>query len=147
MSKGIGKVGSKRPETIGVFLLPREKRQQMHFIQTPVGIASQAFDGKCRSYEPGHAPHHIQLRLASESSSEPANWVGIEPPSTVKLVIDGKVRSFYNHHADTIQDLITIHLDSKLVWVERFRVLFIEIPNGRCFAFNFSTQPIEACSN
>ena len=119
----------------------------MHFIQTPVGIASQAFDGKCRSYEPGHAPHHIQLRLASESNRVAADWVGIESPSTVKLAIDGTVRSFYNHHADTIRDLITIHLDSKLVWVERFRVLFLEKPNGGGFAFNFSTQPIDVCSN
>jgi len=118
----------------------------MHFIQTPVGIASQVYDGQCRSYAPGHAPHHIQLRLASESSSVPADWVGIESPSTVKLSIDGEARSFYNHHAETIQDLITIHLDIELVWVERFRVLFIENPNGGGFAFNFSTQPIDACA-
>ena len=147
VSTGIGKVGSKSPETIGVFLLPQEKRQQMHFIQTPVGIASQAFDGKCRSYEPGHAPHHIQLRLASESSRVPADWVGIESPSTVWLAIDGEVKSFYNHHADTIQDLINIHLDHELFWVERFRVLFVEKSNGGGFAFNFSAQPISACSN
>ncbi len=119
----------------------------MHFIQTPVGLASQVFDGKCRSYEPGHAPHHIQLRLASEASSVPADWVGIESPSTVRLAIDGEVKSFYNHHADTIQDLMIIHLDSKLVWVERFRVLFLEKFNGGGFAFNFSTKPIDACSN
>jgi hypothetical protein len=119
----------------------------MHFIQTPSGIASQVYDGQCRSYEPGHAPHHIQLRLASESSRVPADWVGIESPSTVKLAIDGVVRSFYNHHADTIQDLRSIHLDGELVWVERFRVLFIEKSNGGGFAFNFSTKPIEACSH
>jgi hypothetical protein len=119
----------------------------MHFIQTPVGIASQAFDGKCRSYEPGHAPHHIQLRLASESSRVPADWIGIESPSTVRLAIAGEVKSFYNHHADTIQDLVTIHLDSKLAWVERFRVLFLENANGGGFAFNFSTQTIGACSD
>ena len=119
----------------------------MHFIQTPSGIASQVYDGQCRSYEPGHAPHHIQLRLASESSRVRADWVGIESPSTVKLAIDGVVRSFYNHHADTIQDLRSIHLDGELVWVERFRVLFIEKSNGGGFAFNFSTKPIEACSH
>ncbi len=117
----------------------------MHFIQTPAGIASQVFDGKCRSYEPGHAPHHIQLRLASESSRVPADWAGVESPNTVRLVIDGKVRTFFNHHADTIQDLITIHLDSKLVWVERFRVLFLEKSNGGGFAFSISRQPIEDC--
>ena len=118
----------------------------MHFIQTPVGIASQAFDGKCRSYAPGHAPHHIQLRLASESRRVPAELVGTESPNSVTLLIDGEVILFYNHHRDTIQDLITIHFDSELFWVERFRVLFIEIPNGGGFAFNFSTQPIDACA-
>jgi hypothetical protein len=118
----------------------------MHFVNTPLGLASQAFDGKCRSYEPGHAPHHIQLRLASESHRVPADWVGIESPSTVRLAIDGEVRSFYNHHADTIQDLITIHLDGELVWVERFRVLFLEKSDGGGFAFNFSNQPIESCN-
>ena len=119
----------------------------MHFLQTPVGIASQAFDGKCRSYEPGHALHHIQLRLASESNRVPVDWVGIKSPSIVRLAIDGEVRSFYNHHGGMIQDLITIHSDSELVWVERFRVLFLEKSNGGGFAFNFSTQPIGACSN
>ena len=119
----------------------------MHFIQTPSGMASQVYDGQCRSYEPGHSPHHIQLRLASESSRVPADWVGIESPSTVRLAVDGEVSAFYNHHANTIQDLITIHLDSKLVWVERFRVLFLEQANGGGFAFNVSMQPIDACSN
>jgi hypothetical protein len=118
----------------------------MHYIQTPRGIASQVYDGQCRSYAPGHAPHHIQLRLASESSRVPADWVGIESPSTVTLSIAGELKSFYNHHAETIQDLINIHLDSELFWVERFRVLFIEIPSGGGFAFNFSTQPIDACA-
>jgi hypothetical protein len=117
----------------------------MHFVQTPVGIASQAFDGKCRSFEPGHSPHHIQLRLASESSRVPAEWVGVESPNTVRLTIDGEVRSFYNHHADTIQDLITIHLDSKLFWVERFRVLIIQTASAEGFAFNLSNEPIDGC--
>jgi hypothetical protein len=119
----------------------------MHFVNTPLGLASQVFDGKCRSYAPGHAPHHIQLRLASGSSRVLADWVGIESPSTVTLSIDGEVRSFYNHHADTIQDLISIHLDSKSFWVERFRVLFIEKSTGGGFAFNFSKEPITTCQN
>jgi hypothetical protein len=117
----------------------------MHFIQTPAGVAAQAFDGKCRSYDPGHAPHYIQLRLASESSRLISEWVGIESPSAFKLSIGGEVRSFYNHHPHTIQDLITIHLDSTLVWVERFRVLIIETASAEGFAFNLSNEPIEAC--
>jgi hypothetical protein len=119
----------------------------MHFMQTSVGLASQAFDGKCRSYEPGHAPHHIQLRLASESNRVPADWVGIESPITVRLAIDGEVRSFYNHHAGTIQDLITIHCGSKLFWVERFRVLFVSKSSGEGFAFNLSKTPISSCND
>ncbi len=119
----------------------------MHFIQTPAGLASQAFDGKCRSFEPGHAPHHIQLRLASEEIRIPADCVGIESPRTVRLALDGEVKSFYNHHADTIQDLITIHLGSKLFWVERFRVLFIRKSSGEGFVFNLSKTPISACND
>ena len=118
----------------------------MHFIQTPSGIASQVYDGQCRSYEPGHAPHYIQLRKASESSRVPARWVGIESPTTVNLSIEGVVTSFSNHHAETIRDLVTIHSDSQLAWVDDFRVLFIETSNGAGFAFNFSRQPIDACA-
>lgn len=119
----------------------------MHFIQTPAGIASQAFDGKCQSFEAGHAPHHIQLRLASESIRVPAHWIGVDSPNSVTLSVEGEVRSFYNHHPVTIQDLLTIHLDSELFWVERFRVLFIEKSNGGGFAFNLSRQPINDCPN
>ena len=117
----------------------------MHFIQTPVGIASQAFDGKCRSFEPGHSPHHIQLRLASESSRVPATWIGIELPSTVLLSINGVVRIFSNHHPETIQDLKTIHPNSELAWVEEFRILVLHTTNTEGFAFNLSSGPIQNC--
>jgi hypothetical protein len=117
----------------------------MHFIKTPIGIAGQAFDGQCRSYDPGHAPHYIQLRKAFESTRMPATWVGIESPNIVKLSIDGIVRTFSNHHSETIRDLVTIHSGSELAWVEDFQVLIIEtvIPEG--FAFSLSRQPIELC--
>ena len=117
----------------------------MHFIKTPMGVAGQAFDGKCRSYEPGHSPHYIQLRKAFESTRVPAEWVGIESPNTVKLSIDGILRSFSNHHPETIQDLVTIHSASELAWVEDFRVLFLETSDLKGFAFNLSKQPIDLC--
>ena len=117
----------------------------MHFIQTPVGVAGQAFDGKCRSYDPGHAPHYIQLRKAFESIRVPADWVGIEPPTIVKFLIEGNVRSLYNHHPETIQDLLTIHSNSTLTWVEDFRVLIIETPGSGGFAFSLSRESIKTC--
>lgn len=117
----------------------------MHFIQTPVGIASQAFDGKCRSFEPGHSPHHIQLRLASESSRVPAKWIGIESPNTVLLSINEVVRLFSNHHPEIIQDLKTIHSNSELAWVEEFRILVLQTANNEGFAFNLSSEPIQDC--
>jgi hypothetical protein len=75
----------------------------------------------------------------------PAKWVGIESPNTVKLSIDGIVRSFSNHHPETIQDLVTIHSASELAWVEDFRVLIIETTSPEGFAFSLSRQPIEVC--
>jgi hypothetical protein len=75
----------------------------------------------------------------------PAKWVGIEPPNTVKLSIDGIVRSFSNHHPETIQDLVTIHTGNELAWVEDFRVLIIETRSPEGFAFSLSRQPIEVC--
>lgn len=119
----------------------------MHFIQTPMGVAGQAFDGKCRSYEPGHSPHYIQIRKAFESSRVPAEWVGIESPNTVKLSIGGIVRSFSNHHPETIQDLVTIHSASELAWVEDFRVLVIETTSPEGFAFSLSRQQINDCTD
>lgn len=118
----------------------------MHFINTPLGLAGQAYDGKCRSYDPGHALHYIQLRKASESGRAPAVWVGIESPVTVKFSIGGELMTLFSHHSGTIQDLITIHADSNLVWVEEFRVLFIESSSAGGFAFNLSRQPIAACA-
>ena len=134
---------SKAPDTIGTF--PRNEAS-MHFMQTAIGLASQAFDGKCRSYDPGRAPHYIQLRKAFESIRVPADWVGIEPQTTVKFLIDGNVRSFYNHHPETIQDLLTAHSNSTLTWVEHFRVLIIETPGAGGFAFNLSRESIETCN-
>ncbi len=144
--KGIGKVGSKKPRRYRGFFIALEKRHQMHFIETPIGVAGQAFDGKCRSYEPGHSPHYIQLRKAFESTRVPAEWVGVESPNTVKLSIDGIVGSFSNHHPETIQDLVTIHSASELAWVEDFRVLIIETTSPEGFAFSLSRQPIEVCT-
>jgi hypothetical protein len=144
--KGIGKVGSKKPRRYRGFSIALEKRHHMHFIKTPMGIAGQAFDGKCLSYEPGHSPHYIQLRKASESARVPAKWVGIESPNTVKLSIDGIVRSFSNHHVETIQDLVTIHSESRLAWVEDFRVLILETTSSEGFAFSLSRQTIELCT-
>ena len=118
----------------------------MHYVETAIGVASQAFDGKCRSYDPGHAPHYIQLRKAFESTRVPAKWIGIESPNAVSLSIDGVVRFFWNHHAETIQDLITIHSDSNLAWSEDFRVLIVGTAYSEGFAFSFSRQPIEACA-
>jgi hypothetical protein len=117
----------------------------MHYVRTPIGIAGQAFDGKCRSYDPGHAPHYIQLRKAFESNRVPAEWLGIELPSTVKLSIDGIIRTFSNHHPEIIQDLVTVHPNSNLAWSEEFRVLIIETVSPEGFAFNLSRKPIEAC--
>jgi hypothetical protein len=119
----------------------------MHFISTPVGIAGQAFDGKCRSYEPGHSPHYIQLRKAVESTRVPAECVGTSLPSTVFLSIEGIVRTFSNHHAETIQDLITIHPGVKLSWSEDLRVLFLETADLEGFAFNLSREPIDVCQH
>jgi hypothetical protein len=138
--------GLKSPDAIGAFFIAPEKSHHMHFIKTPIGVAGQAFDGKCRSYEPGHSPHYIQLRKAFESNRVPAEWVGIESPNTVKLSIDGIVRSFSNHHPETIQDLVTIHSASELAWVEDFRVLIIETTSPEGFAFSLSRQPIEVCT-
>ena len=118
----------------------------MHYVETAIGVASQAFDGKCRSYDPGHAPHYIQLRKAFESTRVPAECVGIESPNTVLLSIEGVVRSFWNHHPETIQDLITIHSDSNLAWSEDFRVLIVGTADSEGFAFSLSRQPIEACA-
>jgi hypothetical protein len=119
----------------------------VHFVKTPIGVAGQAFDGKCRSYEPGHAPHYIQLREAFDSTRLSAEWVGIELPSTVKFSINGIVRAFSNHHPETIQDLVTIHPNCNLAWVDEFRVLIIETLSSEGFAFNLSRQPIEACAD
>ena len=119
----------------------------MHFIMTPLGLAGQAVDGKCRSYDPGHSPHFIQLRKAFESARVPAEWVGVDSPNTVKLSIDGIVRSFSNHHPETIQDLVTIHSGSGLAWVEDFRLLIIETTSPEGFAFSLSKQPIEDCTD
>ena len=146
MPKGIGKVGSDKPRGYQGFFVALEKRQLVHFVNTPIGVAGQAFDGKCRSYDPGHAPHYIQLRKAFASNRVPAEWVGIELPSTVKFSIDGAVRSFSNHHPETIQDLVTIHPNSNLTWVDEFRVLIIETMSPEGFAFNLSRQKIKACS-
>lgn len=118
----------------------------MHYVETAIGVACQTFDGKCRSYDPGHAPHYIQLRKAFESTRAPAKWISIELPNTVVLSIKGVVRSFWNHHAETIQDLITIHSDSNLSWSEDFRVLIVGTADSEGFAFNFSRQPIEPCA-
>jgi hypothetical protein len=118
----------------------------MYFVKTPIGVAGQAFDGKCKSYDPGHAPHYIQLRKAFESNRVRAVWVGIELPSTVIFSADGIVKTFSNHHPETIQDLVTIHPNSNLAWSEEFRVLIIETLSPEGFAFNLSRQPIEACS-
>jgi hypothetical protein len=117
----------------------------MHYIQTAAGVASQAFDGMCRSYDPGHAPHYIQLRKAFESRREPAEWIGVESPSKVKFAIDGILLNFFNHHPQTIEDLIKIHSDCKVTWVEDFRVLIFETADSEGFAFNLSRQPIDAC--
>jgi hypothetical protein len=117
----------------------------MHFIQTAAGLASQAFDGKCRSCDPGHAPHQIQLRKAFESSRVPATWIGIEAPDTVFLSINDVARSFSNHHPETIQDLMVIHPNSELAWVEEFRILVLQTSKGEGFAFNLSSGPIQQC--
>jgi hypothetical protein len=117
----------------------------VHFIKTPRGVAGQAFDGKCRSYDPGHSPHYIQLRKAFESSRVPAKLVGIELPSTVLLSIGDVVTAYSNHHPDTIQDLISIHSDGELVWFEDFRVLALETAGPEGFAFNLSSKPIDPC--
>ena len=117
----------------------------MHFIQTPIGLAGQAFDGKCNSYDPGHAPHYIQLRKAFESSRVPAFLVGIESPDTALISIHEVVRSFFNHHPETIQDLLTIHPNSELAWVEEFRILVLQTHDGEGFAFNLSKGPIQHC--
>jgi hypothetical protein len=117
----------------------------MHFIKTPRGVAGQAFDGKCQSYDPGHSPHYIQLRKAFESSRVSAKFVGIQLPSTVLLSIRGVVQEYFNHHPDTIQDLITIHSDCELAWFEDFRVLALETAGPEGFAFNLTSKPICPC--
>lgn len=119
----------------------------MHFIKTPMGVAGQAFHVKCRRYDTGHSPHYIQLRMAFQSDRVPAKWVGIESPNTVKLSIDGIIKSFSNHHPETIQDLVTIHSGSRLAWVEEFRILIIETTTPEGFAFSLSRQPIEDCAD
>ena len=108
-------------------------------------MAAQAFDGKCKSYEPGHSPHYIQLRKAFETSSVPAKLLRIEHPSTVVLSIAGVVRSFWNHHPEIIQDLLTIHAGSRLAWCEEFRVLSLAATFPEGFAFSLSRQPIDSC--
>ena len=118
----------------------------MHFMQTAIGLAGQAFDGKCRSYDPGHAPHQIQLRKAFESSRVPANWIEIESPNTVLLSINEVVRLFFNHHPETIQDLLTIHPNSELAWVEEFRILILQTSAAEGFAFNLSIGPMQRCN-
>lgn len=118
----------------------------MHFVKTPIGVAGQTFDAKCRSYDPGHAPHGIQLRNEFESNQVRAVWVGIELPSTAKFSIDGVVKTISNHHPQTIQNLVTIHPSSNLAWVEAFRVLIFETVGSEGFAFNLSRSPIEACA-
>ena len=143
---GIGKVGRHMPRSYRGFFVALEKGQFMHFVKTPIGVAGQAFDGRCRSYDPGHAPHYIQLRKAFESNRVRAVWVGVELPSTVKLSIDGIVKTFSNHHPQTIQDLVTIHPGSNLAWVEEFRVLIIETAGPAGFAFNLSRNAIGACA-
>jgi len=117
----------------------------MHYVQTAVGVAGQAFDGKCRSYDPGHAPHYIQLRKAFESGRTPATFVGIELPNTVLLSIGGVVRQFFNHHPDTIQDLIKIHSGGQLAWFEDFRVLALETNGPEGFVFSLAAKPINPC--
>jgi hypothetical protein len=119
----------------------------MHFIQTAAGLASQAFDGKCRSYDPGHAPHQIQLRKAFESSRVPAAWIGIEAPNTLFLLINEVVTTFSNHHPETIQDLMVIHPNSELAWVEDFRILVLQTSKAEGFAFNLSSEPIQQCGH
>ena len=117
----------------------------MHFVKLSRGVASQAFDGKCRSYEPGHSPHYIQLRKASESSRVEAKFVGVELPSKVCLSIEGVIIPFSNHHPDIIRDLITIHEDGELYWVEEFRVLVLETKNTGGFAFNLTKKALDSC--
>jgi hypothetical protein len=85
------------------------------------------------------------LRKAFESRRELVDWVGVESSSAVKFSIDGILRNFFNHHSQTIQDLISIHLDCKVTWVEDFRVLIFETADSEGFAFNLSRQPIDAC--
>ena len=118
----------------------------MHFIQTVAGIAGQAFDGKCRSYDPGHAPHQIQLRKAFESTRVLATLIGIKSPNILFLSINEHARTFSNHHPETIQDLLAIHPNSELAWVEDFRILILQTSTVEGFAFNLSNGPIQQCT-
>ena len=117
----------------------------MHFVKTSIGVAAQAFDGKCRSNERGHAPHAIQLRKAFELSRTPVGWIGADSASSLKLEVEGVIRYFYNHHPETIKDLIDIHRGSGLFWVEDFGVLILDTEESVGFAFSLSSKALTEC--
>jgi hypothetical protein len=76
-----------------------------------------------------------------------AKWIGIASPNAIFISINEVVKSFPNHHPEIIQDLLTLHPNSKLEWVEEFRILVLQTSNDEGFAFNLSRGPIELCSN
>jgi len=96
----------------------------------------------CRRYRPGHAPHHIQVRLASASPS--ADWspavVMDFDGHRVTLAVDDELVGLRTHDAPRLAGLVRRH-GSGVRWNRQHSTLHLPLPGGTRAVF--SVQPAE----
>jgi hypothetical protein len=90
----------------------------------------------CRSYRPGHTPHHIQARLSTEAGGEIWDRVQrVEDDGTIVLE-DGKV--LWNHSPERLRAALDRY--GSRVAIAKHGLLKVPHTNS-CFVFSVADAP------
>jgi len=100
----------------------------------------------CRRYRPGHAPHHIQVRLAAESPPEVWSSAVVMDVDghAVTLAVDDELVRLRTHDAPRLAALVR-RSGSGVRWNRRHSTLHLGLTGGTRAVF--SVQPAEGPSS
>ena len=108
------------------------------------GIMPRTPSRHCFNYSPGHDPHYIQARKASE-----VEWVKAKVEYLGSNIFqlkleDGQIFNRFNHEPARLIDYLDWFGESAVRFQNRYYLLGIETGTGRAM-FSMSTDPLDVC--
>jgi hypothetical protein len=101
------------------------------------GFMSDRTTKTCALFKPGHNPHWIQIRLASEDTQHPpvlVQRINVRSEGNVVIDVGGKLLRLWTHDVDRVSEAISA-ANGAVFYQSRWGLLFVPSDDGR-FAFS-----------